>query len=63
MGMQIVQPGIVRARIGSDYSEGDGRPVVVVDGNEIEWDDFGRMLLTYEGWHFKMEIHDQSEER
>lgn len=62
-GMQIAEPGIVRARIGSDYSDGDGRPVVVIDGKEIDWDHFGHMLLTYEGWQFKMEIYDKSEER
>ena len=32
-----------------------------VDGREISWDDFGRMLMTFEGWQLKMEIRDNSE--
>jgi len=29
---------------------------------EIRWDEFGRMLMTYEGFHFKLEIFDRSDE-
>ena len=31
-------------------------------GREISWDDFGRMLMTFEGWQFKLEIGDPSDE-
>jgi hypothetical protein len=37
-------------------------PLVVVDGREITWEEFGRMLMTFEGWQFKLEIRDISEE-
>ena len=37
-------------------------PLIVIDGKEIRWDEFGRMLMTYEGFHFKLEIFDRSEE-
>ena len=28
----------------------------------IDWDEFGRMLISFEGWQFKLEIRDRSEE-
>jgi len=44
--------------------EGDrGRPLLVIDGKEIEWHEFGRMLSTYEGFNFKLEIFDKTEEK
>lgn len=51
----------VRARI--DWDEAArGTPMLVIDGKDIAWEHFGQMLMSYEGWHFKLEIHDQSEE-
>ena len=32
------------------------------DGQEISWEDFGRMLMSFEGWQFKLEIFDRSHE-
>ena len=26
------------------------------------WEELGRMLMTFEGWQFRMEIRDRSEE-
>ncbi len=61
----ISEANLVRGRI--DYAPdsrfGDGFPLLVIDGREVAWDDFGRMLMSYEGWHFKLEIFDKSEER
>ncbi len=62
---QISKDDVVRARISSDLeSDGDygHPPLIVIDGKEIRWDEFGRMLMTYEGFHFKLEIFDRSEE-
>jgi hypothetical protein len=52
----------VRGRITWDTSE-DGRvPLLVIDGREVTWEQFGRMLMVFEGWQFKLEIRDKSEE-
>jgi hypothetical protein len=60
-GMQIAGQ-TVRARIECDEAQ-DGRlPLLVIDGREVSWEDFGRMLMTFEGWQFRMEIVDPSEE-
>lgn len=42
--------------------DGDRMPVMVIDGHEIDWDTFGRMLVSYEGWQFRLEIADPGEE-
>jgi hypothetical protein len=34
----------------------------VIDGQEITWEQFGRMLMSFEGWQFKLEIYDRSKE-
>jgi hypothetical protein len=61
-GLQIADM-TVRGRIECDLSEDIHMPcVVVVDGQEISWDEFGRMISSYEGWQFKLEILDRSDE-
>lgn len=61
LGLQVADQ-VVRGRIEWDEDE-DGRvPLLVIDGREITWDQFGRMLMTFEGWQFKLEIFDKSEE-
>ena len=60
-GLQISDQGIVRGRIEWDKHQ-DGRPLLVIDGREINWDQFGSMLMSYEGWQFKLTIADKSEE-
>ena len=43
--------------------ETDGRlPGLVIDGESIRWEELGRMLTGYEGFHFRLEIHDRTEE-
>lgn len=62
LGLQISEQQVVRGRIQWDDDE-DGRvPLLIVDGREIRWQEFGRMLMTFEGWQFKLEIRDKSEE-
>jgi hypothetical protein len=34
----------------------------VIDGKELSWEEFGRMLMTYEGFQFKLAILDRSDE-
>jgi hypothetical protein len=52
----------VRGRI--DWDErAEGRvPLLVIDGREITWQEFGHMLMTFEGFQFKLQISDLSEE-
>jgi len=52
----------VRGRIEWDESQPGHLPLVVVDGKEVSWDDLGQMLMSMEGWHFRLEIADPSEE-
>jgi hypothetical protein len=61
-GLQINDRGIVRARIESDPGGETDMPVVVIDGRPIAWDEFGRMVATYMGFQFKLEMHDLSDE-
>lgn len=61
-GLQITDHRMVRDLIGWDEAQ-DGRvPLLLIDGREIRWDELGRMLMSYEGWQFKLEIRDKSEE-
>ena len=60
-GLQIAD-STVRGQIDSDQSTTDRTPLIVVDGREISWEQFGQMLMTFEGSQFKMEILDPSDE-
>ena len=52
----------VCGRIEWDAS-GDGRvPLLVIDGQDVSWDEFGRMLMSFEGWQFRVALCDRSEE-
>jgi len=54
---------MVRGRFAwDDKTEGE-QPLLVVDGKTVTWEGFGRMLSIFEGWQFKIEIYDRSEER
>lgn len=61
---QVTDDDIVRGKIDSDRDGPDceRRPLLVIDGKEISWGEFGRMLITYEGFSFKLEIFDSSDE-
>ncbi|MCG5076908.1 DUF7713 domain-containing protein [Paraburkholderia tagetis] len=52
----------VRGHIEWDESQAGRLPLVVVDGKELSWDDLGRMLMSTEGWQFRLDIADPSEE-
>jgi len=66
VGAQIVKSDegwILRGQIEWDEEE-DGRvPRLVIDGRSYTWDEVGRMLTSFEGFHVKLEVHDKSEER
>jgi len=59
----ISDEDIVRGHITWD-DETDGEvPCIVIDGKELSWHEFGRMLMAYEGFHFKLEIFEGDEKR
>ena len=61
-GLQISDEQIVRGRFGWDETRSGRVPLLIIDGQEIDWEKFGRMLMTFEGWQFKLTIADKSEE-
>jgi hypothetical protein len=60
---RITNEAIVRGRITWDDDTGGEVPCLVIDGKELTWHEFGRMLMTYEGFHFKLEILEGFKER
>ena len=61
-GLQIADHGMVRGKIEWDDAH-DGRvPLLIIDGREVTWDELGRMLMSFEGWQFKLTVADKSEE-
>ncbi len=61
-GLQIAGAKVVRGLIDWDEERGGSTPLFVIDGQEISWEEFGRMIAGFEGFQFKLEIHDKSEE-
>jgi len=61
-GPKIADHRVVRGRIEWDDAHDGQLPLLVIDGREIGWDEFGRILMSYEGWRFKLNIVDKSEE-
>jgi hypothetical protein len=43
--------------------ERDGTPVVVIDGREYSWEEFGRFLSCFSGFNFRLECFDTCESR
>ena len=61
-GLQIADDRVVRGKIEWDVAH-DGRlPLLIIDGREVTWDELGRMLMSFEGWQFKLTVADKSEE-
>jgi len=41
----------------------EGRlPLVIIDGKEYTWEELGEMLMSFEGWDFKLKIFENWEE-
>lgn len=60
-GQQIAdQTG--RGRIDWDATAEGRIPLLVVDGRNVSWEEFGRMLMKFEGSQFRMGIVDRSDE-
>jgi hypothetical protein len=61
-GLQISDERVVRGRVEWHDARNGRAPLLIIDGREIGWDEFGRMLMSFEGWQFKLTIVDKSEE-
>jgi len=61
-GWGIADNGVVRGMVESDRGRNGRMPLLIIDGREITWNDFGRMLMTFEGSQFKLNLSDKSEE-
>jgi hypothetical protein len=60
-GLRVAET-LVRGRIEWDGIENTNQPCVIIDGRRVEWSDFGAMLLGFEGWQFRLEMLDPSDE-
>lgn len=61
-GPQVNDRLILRGTFDSDSDEDHRVPMVVIDGREISRDELGRMVAAFEGWQFKLEFRDLSDE-
>jgi hypothetical protein len=61
-GPQVNDRLVLRGTVDGDPDADHRVPQVVVDGREISWDELGRMVAAFEGWQFKLEFRDLSEE-
>jgi hypothetical protein len=57
----------VKGSIEADISDeadlwGSRMPMLVIDGRDVSWEEFGQMLMTFEGFQFKLEIVDKSDD-
>ena len=52
----------VVGKIAWDDNYGGEIPELYIDGERVTWTELGRMLMTFEGWQFKMDIIDPTDE-
>lgn len=50
----------MRGTIEWDEAQNGRVPILTVDGRQITWQEVGRMLMSFEGWQFKLELRDRS---
>jgi hypothetical protein len=60
-GLRVAE-ALVKGRIEWDGIENSNQPCVIIDGQRVEWADFGAMLLSFEGWQFRLELLDPTDE-
>jgi hypothetical protein len=48
-------------QLAADRLNGEHNCLISHDDREITWKEFGRMLMSFESWQFKLEIRDKSE--
>lgn len=57
----IASHDMVRGQIECDLDCPERLPLIIIDGREFTWDEFGQMLAGYEGWSFQLEINERGE--
>jgi hypothetical protein len=62
LGPQVNDGNVVRGLVTFSLDDESQLPSVVIDGRELTWAEFGRIVSAYEGWQFKLEFRDKSEE-
>jgi hypothetical protein len=62
LGLQIGDSRVVQGMVESDRDYDGRTPLLIIDGREVTWDEFGRMLMSFEGFQFKLNLADKSEE-
>lgn len=53
-----IRDTVVRGRFEPDQPGVAGMPRLVIDGRDVSWQQFGELLMRFEGCQFKMELGD-----
>ena len=57
----ILKDDIAKGRIEWDENFDGSMPKLIIDGEEYSLVELGKILMTYEGWDFKLEISDPTD--
>ncbi len=60
--MHFIKEDEVVGRIEWDEQYEGRLPLVIIDGKEYSWEEFGEMMTSFEGWDFKLKIFDSWED-
>lgn len=60
-GYDVPRGDVLRCVVTSREGDRAWEPAVDIDGREYNWEEFGRMLLTWEGWGVRMVVVPEEE--
>ena len=58
----IARNHIIRGQIKWDEATEGQTPLIVVDGKELKWEEFGKTMMTHEGFQFVLKFVDPSDD-
>ncbi len=58
----VIKDRRAAGRIEWDDDYGGDIPKLVIDGRVVTWSEFGKMFMSFEGWQFRLDMIDPSEE-
>jgi hypothetical protein len=58
----VPRGSVIRGQITWDPEAGGQVPLVLVDGNEITWEEFGKTMLVHEGFQFVLKFVDPTDD-